>query len=218
MSGPPKNEHPPIEVSAGRRESQARSGRESPCGRPTTIPGDSLREQCAGEQEDYFATDDLTSRATTRRRRRLRETVSLGGRVSFLAVVAISLLASAACGGAGQARGDAPVADPEGAQETDVQERTPDAEGTVEGDGKDRAVARAGDAEARADSGAARAGNARAGTGDAQARTGGAVITGNSKGGGAGNVEGKDGPQEVTLRVTGEPGTAFSGACSVGGK
>ncbi|MDQ3636800.1 MAG: hypothetical protein M3426_02225, partial [Actinomycetota bacterium] len=85
------------------------------------------------------------------------------------------------------------------------------------GNETDRAVARAGDAEARAGGAAARADDAKAVAGDAKARVGNTSVVGDGREDAPeGNVEEKNGPQEVTLRITGEPGTRFSGGCSVG--
>jgi hypothetical protein len=152
--------------------------------------------------------------------------------------VALSVLASGACGGT--ERGDASAADAKAEQESGVQGTAPTEKTTAsagsEDDGRDKAGARAGEAVAR--DGAARAGDAevgtvgdgvrageaRAGAGDAGARAGeatastdGAKITGNSRGDDGGNTGGEDGPRVVTLEITGDRGTEFSGACSVGG-
>jgi len=148
-------------------------------------------------------------------------------RVPLFAVVAVALsvLATAACGGA--ERGGVSAADAKAGQEAGGQESAPAARTTAsagpEGDERDKADARAGDAVARADGGAAvgnakaRAGEAGARAGEAKAGTGGAAIAGKSRGDTGGSTEREDGPQKVTLEITGDPGTGFSGACSVGG-
>ena len=234
-----------IEATTRPRLCQVRSQTDLPCSRPAavTVLGVLLCERCAREQEGYFAVGELTrvprgqkvrgpeaatratrtcpSKAAGRRRRRLWERVTGGKGFTFLAAVAVatSVLAAAGCAGTEQARAGAEVADPKPGQKTGEQNPTPAAEASVEGDGNDPAVARAGDVEARAGGGAeARAGNAKAGTGGPEARTGGAVITGNVSEGAGGTTERKDGAQEITLTVTGKPGTKFSGTCSVGGE
>lgn len=136
-------------------------------------------------------------------------------RVPLFAVVAVALsvLATAACGGA--VGGSAYAANTKAGQEADGQESAPTAEKIAsagpQGDEHDKVGARAGEAVAGADGGAAvRAGNVKAGTG-------GVEISGNSRGGAGEKTETKGGPQEVTLEITGDPGTGFSGVCSVGG-
>lgn len=161
---------------------------------------------------------------------RLRENAEPSRRRTplFAAVtVALSLLATAACGGAGGGNANA-------GQEPGGQESAPDPETTVsaapQGDERDTEGARAGEAEARAGDAragdaeaggdGARAGEARAGARNAGARAGeaiggadGAEIAGNSRR----DDGGEEGPRKVTLKITGDRGTEFSGACSVGG-
>jgi hypothetical protein len=48
-------------------------------------------------------------------------------------------------------------------------------------------------------------------------RAGGVRITENGPVGAEGSTEGRDGDREVTLTITGKPGTRFAGSCSVGG-
>lgn len=142
-------------------------------------------------------------------------------------VVALSVLASAACGGAG--RGDASAADAEAGQDANAQGSTPAAKTTAsegsasegsEVNGRDKTGARAGEAVAR--NGAARAGDAEAGgdgarAGEARAGANGAEIAGSSRGDDGGDTGVEEGPREVTLEISGDRGTGFSGACSFGG-
>ncbi len=225
------------------RVCQVRSQTEAPCGRPaaTTVLGVLLCERCAREQERYFAVGELTQvprgrepgggvAATRARRtrppraagvlRRLREGATGGKGVPFLAavVVAASVFAAAACGGGEQARAGTDVADPESGQKTDVQESTQAAKATAGDAGSDPVAARAGDAEARTDSAGARAGDAEAGTAGSAVRAGGVRITENGPVGAEDSADGRDGNREVTLTVTGKPGTKFAGSCSVGGE
>jgi hypothetical protein len=151
--------------------------------------------------------------------RSLRERATRGKGVPFLAavVVAASVFAAAACGGVGQARAGTDVADPASGQKTEVQKSPQAAKASAGDDGDDPFVAKAGDVEVRADGAGARAGEAKAGTGEAAARAGGVRITGNGPVGAEDSAEGRDGNREVTLTVTGRPGTEFAGSCSVGG-
>ena len=224
------------------RVCQVRSQTEAPCGRPaaTTVLGVLLCERCAREQEGYFALCELTQvprgreargdvAATRARRtrspraagilRRLRERATGGKGVPFLAavVVAAAVFAAAACGGVEQARAGTDVADPESGQKTEVQKSPQAAKASAGGDGDDPFAAKAGDAEVRADGAGARAGDAEAGTGEAAAQAGGVRITENGPVGAEDSAEGRDGNREVTLTVTGKPGTKFAGSCSVGG-
>ena len=219
-----------------------RSHTEVPCGPPaaTTVLGVLLCERCAREQESYFALGELTQvprgreprgavAATRARRTRppwaggvlrsLRERATRGKGVPFLAavVVAASVFAAAACGGVGQARAGTDVADPASGQKTEVQKSPQAAKASAGDDGDDPFVAKAGDVEVRADGAGARAGEAKAGTGEAAAQAGGVRITGNGPVGAEDSAEGRDGNREVTLTVTGRPGTEFAGSCSVGG-
>jgi hypothetical protein len=224
------------------RVCQVRSQTEVPCGRPaaTTVLGVLLCERCAREQEGYFAVGELTQvprgrepggdvAATRARRtrppwaagvlRRLRERAAGGQGVPFLAavVVAVSVFAAAACGGVEQARAGTDVADPESGEKTDVQKSPRAAKASAGDDGSDPVVARAGDAEVRTDGAGARAGDAEAGTGGSAVRAGGVRITENGPVGAEDSAKGRDGNREVTLTVTGKPGTKFAGSCSVGG-
>lgn len=159
-------------------------------------------------------------------RSRARSGRKLSRRAPIFAVVAVALsvLATAACG----STGGASAADANAGQESGGQGSTPAAEATdsagSEGDGRDKAAARAGEAVVREDGAGARAGEAKAGTGDVGARAGkakagpsGAEIAGNSGGETRGNTEEESGPQKITLDITGDRGTKFSGVCSVGG-
>ena len=181
-----------------------------------------------------------------RSRARSGKELSRRRRAPIFAVVAVALsvLATAACGGAGStsaggasaggasaggaSAAGASAAGANAGQESDGQRSTPAAEATdsagSEGDGRDKAAARAGEAVVRKDGAGARAGEAKAGVGDVGARAGkakagpgGAEIAGNSGGGTQRNTEEESGPQKITLEITGDRGTEFSGVCSVGG-
>jgi len=144
-----------------------------------------------------------------------------GGKISFLLVVLVlaSALASAACGGSEQARGELAATGAKAGKERGAKERPRTTEAIARGSETDRAVARAGDAGARAGGAVARADDAKAGAGDAEARAGITTVVDNGrKDAQGGNLEKNNGPQKVTLRITGDPGTGFTGACSVGGK
>ena len=223
------------------RVCQVRSQTESPCGRPATtaVLGVLLCERCAREQEGYFAVGELTQAprgrepsgnvAPTRARRtrppraagvlrRLREGSTGGKGVQFLAavVVAASAFAAAGCGGVEQARAGNDAADPGSGQKTEVEKSPRAAKASAGDDGSDQVAATAGDAEARTDG--ARAGDAEAGTGGSVVRAGGVRITENGPEGAEDSTEGRDGNRELTLTVTGKPGTKFAGSCSVGGE
>ena len=238
-----KKESLPIGASAGSGRCQVGTGTDSPCGRPaaTKLLDVLFCERCAREQEDYFAIGELTqaprgrravtgslerdtnmlrSQAIVKRWRRSRRRVAKGGKVPFLLVVLVlgSVLASAACGGTEQARGESAATGAKAEQEKGAKERLRTTEAIAGGNETDRAVARAGDVVARA-GGAARADDVKAGAGDAEARSGStAVVVSGREDVYEGDVEGKDGPQKVTLRIGGDSGTRFSGACSVGGE
>jgi hypothetical protein len=123
--------------------------------------------------------------------------------VLSIAVSAL-VLASAACGGTQEPRDDS------AATEQRAVARNPGPQESEEVAVVDGAVARAGEAEARVGDGAvARAGDARARTRDAVA---------NSEGKTEKEVESEDRSRKVTLKVAGDPGTAFFGVCSVGGR
>ena len=222
------------------RVCQVRSRTEAPCGRPatTTVLGILLCERCAREQEGYFAVGELTQvprgrepreevAATRIRRtrppraagllRRLGERAAGGKGVPFLvAVVVATSVFAAACGGVEQARAGTDVAEPESGQKTNVQESPQAAKASAGDHGSDPVAARAGDAEARTDGAGARAGDAEAGTGGFAVRAGDVRITENGPVGVEDSAEGRDGNREVTLTVTGKPGTKFAGSCSVG--
>jgi hypothetical protein len=213
-----------------------------------TILGVRLCERCAREQETYFAVGELTEvprgggagrtnardAKMTRRSvvpaglwRRLRQTVFTSGKVSFMVAASVSVFAATACGETERARGGSAAADPKVEQKASAQERARAAEATAEGNGDDGAVARPGDAEARTAGGAlARAGDVQARSRDgaavsrgyARAQSGSTVIVGNGREDVEGNGEGEAGPRKVTLQIKGDPGTGFSGACSVGGE
>ena len=214
---------------AGKKAEEGRcqvgSATDSPCARPATV--EILRvpfcEQCVREQEAYFALGEgtreprgvATGRTYVRQNsrvvspaapagpsRRPRRTAT--GRALGLLMAATALvLASAACDESQQ-----PPGDPADAQQRTMV-RPPTLEEREKDAGFDGAVARAGDAEARVGA-AARADDAVANARDAVVGGHGAAEGGNDGDGGA--------PSEVTLKVAGDPGTAFSGACSVGGR
>jgi hypothetical protein len=149
---------------------------------------------------------------------------------TILAVILSSLLTLAVCAGCDQAGGEQATGEPQSKQESkqdaSAEARAGDAEadaGSNEGDegdavaqagdeggavaraGDGGAVARAGDAVARAGGGAkARAGDAATGEGDAAA----AVSSGGER-----NARGA---REAALEIGGDSGTEFSGRCTVG--
>lgn len=194
---------------------QVRSETDLPCGRPAvaTLLGVRFCERCSREQEEYFAVGELTqvprgesggtggveyaarvprSGYPAGPRRGRRGPVARSVKVSLLlVVVAFSVLAAASCGGAGQARGGVDAADAK-----------------AEGNGTHGAVARTGDA----DGAVARTDDA------AREEDGGKAPERNAAGE---DRSGEDSPkesrpQELTLKVGGDPGTRFSGVCSLG--
>jgi hypothetical protein len=206
---------------------QVRSGTDSPCPRSASVEilGVPFCEQCAREQQACLAIGENTrtprdggarmtsgwhdtkvlSSATLRGpSQRPRSTATTIRKALVLSIaVSASVLASAACGGSQQPVGDSATTE----QRTAVRNpgpHEPENVAVVAG-----AMARAGDAEARAGDGAvARAGDARASTRDA-------VVSG---GGETGKKdESEDRTRKVTLKVAGDQGTSFSGVCSVGG-
>lgn len=235
-----------IEAKTGPRICQVRSQTDLPCGRPATVTvlGVLLCDRCAREQEAYFAVGELTrvprgrepggAVAATRAPltypprsggvRRLMRRRATGNRgIPFLAIVAVaaSVFAAAACGGTEQARAGVVVTEPGSGQKAEDQRSTPSAQATAGGDGNGPAVAKVGDVVARVDGvdgAVARAGDAEAGARGAAAQAGGVRITGDGIEGIGGTAEGSGGPKEVTLTVTGKPGTEFAGSCSVGGE
>ncbi|HEV2745601.1 MAG TPA: hypothetical protein VGV91_20775 [Rubrobacter sp.] len=140
--------------------------------------------------------------------------------VPFLAIIAVagSVFAAAACGGSEQARVGGAPAEPETGQKAEDQDSTPAAKAGAGGNGNDPVVAKAGNVEVRADSARARAGDAKAGVRGIAAQVGDLRITGNGIKGNVSRGEGSSGPREVTLTVTGGPGTGFAGSCSIGGE
>lgn len=121
-----------------------------------------------------------------------------GGRAPALifALIAVSVLASAACGGAERTRAGAVDGPDATAQEH------PSA---AENGGDERSVVSARQAEVSAAAGA-------------KARSGGAMIPHRDAAGKTGSIGAGKGREVVTLRIAGESGTAFSGACSVGNR
>lgn len=209
-----------------------------------TILGVRFCERCAREQEDYFAVGELTQ--VPRGKSSVTEGVGYAARAPrsgcpagppgrrrgpaarnvktflLLVVVSILLLALSACEGNGQARGGAASA-PEAKveRETTVQERARSAEATAKGNGTHGAFARVGDADgavARAGGTIARADNAQERAGDAAREEGKEAPEGNA----AAEERPREDrlrespPQELTLKVGGDPETEFSGVCSLG--
>jgi hypothetical protein len=131
----------------------------------------------------------------------VRSGTEIGKAFTLLLAVSTLILGAAACGGTQQPLGDSAAAE----QRTVVSTHDPETVAEVGG-----AMARAGDAEARAGDGAvARAGDARASTRDAVA---------SSEGKTEKDDESKDLNRKVTLKLAGDQGTPFSGVCSVGGR
>ena len=159
-----------------------------------------------------------------------RGLVARSTKVSLLLfVVSILFLAAMACSGTGQqASGGSAATQAKAKPETMAHQHAPSIEATAEGDGAGGALARVGDAGGAV----ARTGDAVARAGNAQARAGGAA----REAGGAApgkNTAGEDRfredrpqeerpreghPQKLTLEVGGDPGTGFSGVCSVEGE
>ena len=146
---------------------------------------------------------------------------TLGHRVPLLSVVVLLVLATTACGGTG--RGDTPAADASARQEAGGREGAPATETTASarerGDRTGKADARSGHAAGGADGGATRpervgAGTGKAGAqvGEARADAGSVAIAGSREG-----IASESRSQKVTLKVTGDWGARFTGACSVGG-
>lgn len=213
----------------------------------TTILGTRFCERCAREQENYFAVGELTQvprgksggtgsvEYAARAARSVYPANPRGGRQGSIArsakatlllvVAALSVLAASACGEAGQVRGGADTAAEAKAEpETTAREDTRPAEATVEGNGGRGVVARAGGADgavARAGDAIARAGEARVRADEAAREEDGGEAP--AKNTADENRSRKDHPQKsypgkLTLQVVGDPGTSFSGVCSVGEK
>jgi len=122
---------------------------------------------------------------------------------TILAVILSSFLILAACSGCEQRA----TGEPQSKQDASAEARAGDAEADAGSNAGDEggAVARAGDAVARAGGDAkARAGDAATGEGDAAA----AVSSGGER-----NARGA---REAALEIGGDPGTEFSGRCTVG--
>lgn len=149
------------------------------------------------------------------------------GWLLLFAIVAGALpaLLAAACGST--ERGDASALEAKAGQETGDRESMPAPERTTaatqpKNGARGKAGARAGEAVARGNG--ARAGEVEAGTnsdgvraGEARVGKEGAEVAGSGGEDAGAKAEGEGGPVEVTLRLTGDPGTAFSGTCSAGG-
>ena len=124
-----------------------------------------------------------------------------GGKLRAL-LATISLLALAACTGCQQAIGEQTAREPEGGRDVKAEARA--GQGGVVARAGDGAVARAGDAVARAEGGA-------------EARAGEAVAKAENRA--ESHIEGSgDGERarEATLKIEGDPGTGFSGTCTIG--
>lgn len=122
---------------------------------------------------------------------------------TILAVILSSFLILAACAGCEQQA----TGEPQSKQDASAEARAGDAEADAGSNAGDEggAVARAGDAVARAGGDAkARAGDAATGEGDAAAEV---------SSGGERNARGA---REAALEIVGDPGTEFSGRCTVG--
>lgn len=136
-------------------------------------------------------------------------------RAPFFAVIALSLsfLVSTACGvaeGGGTSAVDAGAGQEAGGQSSAAAPKIGASEGP-RGAERGKAEAR-GDATpaGEAESGAGKAG---ARTGEARADSGSVAVAGTISGGDTSDL---GAPRKVTLRLTGDPKTEFSGACSVG--
>ncbi len=144
----------------------------------------------------------------------------------LLLIAAWMSVFAAACAGSQQAGGGSVAAEAKVEQEASTQERARVVEatagGTTEANGTHGAVARMG-----GDDGAvARAGGAVARTDNAEARAGDAATKEDGGEAPEKNAAGEDRsredrlqeshPKELTLEVGGDPGTGFSGVCSVG--
>ena len=236
-----------IEATAQPRLCEVRSRTDLPCGRSAvaTILGVRFCERCALEQEDYFAIGELTQ--VPRGESGVTEGVGYAARVPRLGYTAgpeghrrrlvarssvevflllvvgmILLLASAACGGTGQAHGGSTFAEAKIERETAAQERSRPAEPTAESNGTHGSMARTDDAEgaeARAGDAVARAENSQARAGEAaREEDGGETPQKNAAGNDRPRVDRprQSHPEELTLKVGGDPGSEFSGVCSLG--
>ena len=149
-------------------------------------------------------------------------------KVSLLLIVAsILFLAATACSGTGrQASGGSAATQAKAKPETTAHQHASSIEATAEGNGAGGALARVGDAGGAV----ARTGDAVARAGNAQARAGGAPREKHGSAASGKNTAGEDRfredrpqeehpweghPQKLTLEVSGDPGTGFSGVCSV---
>ena len=205
-----------------------------------TVLGVPLCDRCAREQDGWFAVGELTQVPRGREprgavaairtpqthspraggvRRSLRQRATGGKGIPFLVIVAVAAAVfAAACGGTEQARAGGALAEPEPGQKSEDEDGASAAKAGAGGNANEPVVAKAGNVEVRVDGSAARAGDARAGVRGTAAQAGNLRITGNGIEGNVEGVEGSGGPKEVTLTVTGKPGTGFAGSCSIGGE
>ena len=156
-----------------------------------------------------------------------RPTRTRNGWLLLFAIVAGALPVLIAAGCGSTEGGDASAQEAKAGHGTGDRVATPAPERTTaatqpKNGARGEAGARAGEAVARGNG--ARAGEVKAGTDGAGVRAGearvgkdGAEIAGSDGEDAGAKAEGEDGPVEVTLRLTGDPGTAFSGTCSAQG-
>ena len=136
-----------------------------------------------------------------------------GDQMRVLLGIIFSLLALAACLGCQKASGEQATGEPKGGQDARVEARAGGEGGAMARVGDDGGVvARAGDgAVARAGAAVARAG------GRAEARVGDAVTKAESRAESQIQSSGDGGKvREATLEIEGDPGTGFSGTCTIG--
>lgn len=133
-----------------------------------------------------------------------------------LAVILVSLPVLASCGVNARSGDGSQAAEARTTPAQATHQRTVEEDGSKGG-----VVARAGEARARAGDGAvARAGDAvaRAGAG-AMARAGDVEARANGdEENKSTDADSQDTPREITLKIRGDRGTKFSGACSIGGE
>ena len=139
----------------------------------------------------------------------------------LVTLILASILASTACGGVEEARGEPAASGPGAAQGASVEEgprvsetraaQAQTAKTRAEAEAGARTVARAGGAEADVVGGSV----ARAGDAKTDAKTDAKAGNGGGRAGEEAAREGGD--RKVTLKIAGDPRARFSGACTVGG-
>lgn len=188
-----------------------RPRRKLPLPSPEAGQGD-LRAGCGDEPPGHHPAPDTAAglRGQDGPGRNGRE--ARARRAPFFAVIALSLLVSTACGAAGG--GGTSTVDAGAEQEAGGQNSTaaPKIGASEEPRVAERGKAEARDDATRADKVGTGAGKAGASAGEARADSGSVAVAGTISGGDTGDV---DAPRKVTLRLTGDPKTEFSGACSV---